>query len=83
MYYKINIDRLPNKLIKWSVLFGNDNNSDTDSQLIIGVAKEFIGRLEALEQMNHPEKIRSKFSEHSDFEGEIDFFHTGETLKDE
>ena len=74
MYYKINIDRLPNKLIKWSVLFGNDNNSDTDSQLIIGVAKEFIGRLEALEQMNHPEKIQSKFSEHPDLEGKIDFF---------
>lgn len=52
MYYKINIDRLPNKVIKWSVVFGNENSSDTDENLMLGVVKEFVIRLEALEKMN-------------------------------
>ena len=52
MYYQIKIDRLPNKNIKWSVTFGNDNSSDTEGKLIIGVVKEFTSRLEALEEMN-------------------------------
>lgn len=50
MYYKINIERLPNKVIKWTVAFGNENSSDPDESLMLGVVKEFVVRLKALEQ---------------------------------